>query len=108
MSSRADQQGNHRTIMAKAETASTRLPRGTKPVAQAFLAALDSVPEMSRAAVAKAAQAMVRDELKARRERERASRGGTTRRGGPAKAAAGAAPKPARRRRAAAPAEPET
>ncbi len=74
--SRAHQQGNHRTIMAKAETASTRLPRGTKPVAQAFLAALDSVPEMSRAAVAKAAQAMIRDELKARREKERANRVG--------------------------------
>lgn len=88
--------------MAKAETASTRLPRGTKPVAQAFLAALDSVPEMSRAAVAKAAQTMIRDELKARREKERANRTAAPKRGGTMRAkAAASAPKPVRRRRAA-------
>ena len=58
--------------MAKAETA-TRAPRGSKPVSQAFFAALDSVPEASRAAVARAAQVMIRDELKLRREKLRAS-----------------------------------
>ena len=60
--------------MAKQEPASTRLPRGTKPVAQAFLDALDTVPEQSRAAVSKAALSMIRDEIKAGREKQRASR----------------------------------
>ena len=46
-----------------------RAPRGTKPVSQAFFTALDAVPEASRAAVAKAAQAMIRDELKGRKEK---------------------------------------
>src|SRR3954469_12039762 len=61
--------------MAKAETtsATTRAPRGAKPVAQAFLAALDSVPEAARSAVAKAAQAMIRDELKSRRDKLKAA-----------------------------------
>ena len=55
--------------MAKAETTTTRAPRGSKPVIQAFFAALDAVPEATRSAVAKAAQAMIRDELKLRREK---------------------------------------
>ena len=55
--------------MLKAETTATRAPRGTKPVSQAFFTALDAVPEASRAAVAKAAQAMIRDELKGRKEK---------------------------------------
>ena len=55
--------------MAKAETSAQRSPRGTKPVSQAFFTALDSVPEASRAAVAKAAHAMIRDELKLRRDK---------------------------------------
>jgi hypothetical protein len=59
--------------MSKADTAPTRSPRGTKPVSQAFFNALDAVPEAQRAAVAKAAQAMIRDELKARREKARAA-----------------------------------
>ena len=54
--------------MAKAETMSTRSPRGTKPVSQAFLTALENIPTASRAAVAKAAQAMIRDELKSKRD----------------------------------------
>ena len=60
--------------MAKQALASTRLPRGTKPVAQAFLNALDTIPEQSRAAVSKAALSMIRDEIKASRERQKASR----------------------------------
>ena len=60
--------------MAKAETSSNRLPRGTKPVAQAFFAALESIPEASRSAVARAAQALIRDELKTRRERQKSMR----------------------------------
>jgi hypothetical protein len=61
--------------MAKAETnaATGRAPRGTKPVAQAFLAALESVPEDARAAVAKAAQGMIRDELNNRRDKLKAA-----------------------------------
>ena len=55
--------------MLKAETTAARAPRGTKPVSQAFFTALESIPEASRSAVAKAAQAMIRDELKARREK---------------------------------------
>src|SRR3954447_21243459 len=61
--------------MARAETntATGRAPRGTKPVAQAFLAALESVPEDARAAVAKATQGMIRDELKNRRDKLKAA-----------------------------------
>ena len=55
--------------MLKAETTSTRAPRGTKPVTQAFFTALDAVPEASRAAVAKSALMMIRDELKGRKEK---------------------------------------
>ena len=58
--------------MAKTETMSTRSPRGTKPVSDAFFAALESIPTASRAMVAKAAQAMIRDELKTQRDRARA------------------------------------
>ena len=59
--------------MAKAEMMSTRSPRGTKPVSDAFFAALESIPAASRAAVAKAAQAMIRDELKAQRDKTKAA-----------------------------------
>lgn len=55
--------------MAKTETTAARSPRGTKPVAQAFFSALDTVPEAGRAAVAKAAQAMIRDQIKLQREK---------------------------------------
>ncbi len=63
--------------MAKAETQSTRLPRGTKPVAKAFLDALDSVSAAQQAAVARAAQILIRDELKARRDKVNATAAGT-------------------------------
>jgi hypothetical protein len=55
--------------MAKTATTITRSPRGAKPVSQAFFAALNTIPEASRSAVARAAQAMIRDELKAQREK---------------------------------------
>ncbi len=58
--------------MPKGTPTSTRAPRGSKPVSQAFFAALDAVPEASRSAVAKAAQVMIRDELKVRREKVKA------------------------------------
>jgi len=54
-------------------TASTRAPRGTRTVSQAFFQALDSVPESARPAVAKAAQIMIRDELKNRRDKLKAA-----------------------------------
>lgn len=59
--------------MAKAETTTARVPRGTKPVSQAFFTALEAIPEASRAAVAKAAQAMIRDQIKAQREKAKAA-----------------------------------
>jgi hypothetical protein len=58
--------------MAKAET-TTRAPRGAKPVSQAFFAALETIPEATRSAVAKAAQTMIRDELKLRGEKVKAA-----------------------------------
>ena len=59
--------------MLKADTAPARAPRGTKSVSQAFFAALESIPEASRSAVAKAAQTMIRDEIKTRREKLKAA-----------------------------------
>lgn len=59
--------------MLKAATSATRAPRGTKPVSQAFFTALESIPEASRAAVEKAAVAMIRDEIKMRREKTKAA-----------------------------------
>ena len=55
--------------MLKAATTATRAPRGTKPVSQAFFSALETIPEASRAAVAKSALAMIRDEMKTRRDK---------------------------------------
>jgi hypothetical protein len=53
--------------MAKVETTTVRSPRGAKPVSQAFLTALATIPEASRVAVAKAAQALIRDQMKSKR-----------------------------------------
>jgi hypothetical protein len=54
--------------MAKPSMA-TRAPRGTKNLAKAFFAAADEIPEPQRAEVVKAALALIRDELKAAREK---------------------------------------
>ena len=54
--------------MAKTSSA-TRVPRGTKLVAKAFFAAADEISEPQRAEVIKAALVLIRDELKAGRER---------------------------------------
>jgi hypothetical protein len=59
--------------MLKTEAPSTRAPRGSKPVSQAFFTALESIPGAMQAAVARAAQVMIRDELKARREKIKAA-----------------------------------
>jgi hypothetical protein len=55
--------------MLKAAPTATRAPRGTKPVSQAFFSALETIPEASRVAVGKAAMAMIRDEMKTRRDK---------------------------------------
>jgi hypothetical protein len=54
-----------------------RAPRGTKTLTQAFFEALDGVPESQQKAVAAAALAGIRDELKTQRlkVRDAASRG---------------------------------
>ena len=57
--------------MAKADSSTAR-PRGTKPVSQAFFTALDSVPAPQQAAVGKAALAMIRDEIRNRRDKQKA------------------------------------
>ena len=79
--------------MPKASNDRARLPRGTKPVIQAFFDALEAIPDASRAEVAKAAHAGIRDALKAEREeakqeraRERAA-GARVRKAGKAKPA---------------------
>ena len=57
--------------MAKADSSTAR-PRGTKPVSQAFFTALDSVPAAQQSAVGKAALAMIRDEIRNRRDKQKA------------------------------------
>ena len=59
--------------MLKASATANRAPRGTKPVSQAFFSALESIPDASRAAVGKAALAMIRDEMKMRKEKLKAA-----------------------------------
>jgi hypothetical protein len=59
--------------MAKPSSA-TRAPRGTKILAKAFFAAADEIPEPQRAEVVKAALALIRDELKAAREKVAAAK----------------------------------
>jgi hypothetical protein len=53
--------------MAK-DPGTTRVPRGTKPVVAAFFSALNEVPEVQRAPVAKAAIASIRNEISASRD----------------------------------------
>jgi hypothetical protein len=102
-------------VMARSETSATRAPRGSRVVSQAFFAALDAVPEAQQVAVARAAQIMIRDQLKGRRENAaraatKRSPAGLTHRAKPVatakRRAKAAAPKPARRTRRSADAEP--
>jgi hypothetical protein len=53
--------------MAIKEDIRTRSPRGTKTVTQAFFEALDAIPDGQQKAVATAALASIRGDLKARR-----------------------------------------
>lgn len=101
--------------MAGTEKSATRAPRGSRVVSQAFFAALDAVPDAQQAVVARAAQVMIRDELKRRREAAaktaaNGSRAAPTRRAKPAapgtRKAKAATPKRARRTRGATEAEP--
>ena len=55
--------------MAKVQTTKARSPRGAKPVSQAFFEALETIPEASRIAVAKAAQALIRNQMKTQRDK---------------------------------------
>jgi hypothetical protein len=59
--------------MAKTSSA-TRAPRGTKNLARAFFAAADEIPDSQRPEVVKAALALIRDELKAAREKVAAAK----------------------------------
>lgn len=62
---------NNEVMAAKAITTS-RAPRGTKTLTQAFFSAADGIPETQRAAVIKAAVAAIRDQLKEVREKAKA------------------------------------
>src|SRR5713226_7825748 len=80
--------------MAAKTTASTRAPRGTKTLTQAFFSAADGIPEAQRGAVVKAALASIRDQLKDDREKAKVAKaktkvkvGKTTTAGGPKAAA---------------------
>ena len=60
--------------MANTETSRSRAPRGTKNVTDAFFAALNELPELRRAEVAKAAQLAIRDSLKVTRDKAKAAK----------------------------------
>ena len=89
--------------MAKADGGSAR-PRGTKPVHQAFFTALDALPAPQQAAVGKAALAMIRDEIRNRRDKDKAM--AAKAKASQAKRAAPAARPPRRTPAKAAPPEP--
>ena len=67
----------------------TRVPRGTKIVAKAFFAAADEIPEPQRAEVVKAALVLIRDELKATREKVAVAKAKAKEKAGAGKASAG-------------------
>ena len=74
--------------MAKA-TSATRAPHGTKILAKAFFTAADEVPEPQRADVIKAALALIREELKTRREKAAVAKAKAKEKGGKAPATTG-------------------
>jgi hypothetical protein len=61
------------TSMAKA-AASSRAPRGTRVLTQAFFSAADEIPDGQRDAVIKAAFAAIRDTLKEAREKAKTAK----------------------------------
>src|SRR3978361_2379585 len=78
--------------MAKTSSV-TRVPRGTKILTKGFFAAADDIPEPQRAEVVKAALALIRDELKAAREKVAVAKAKAKEKAG--KASASPAHKPA-------------
>ena len=90
--------------MANEEIAvkAARSPRGAKPVTKAFFTALDAVPDAMRSAVARAAQTMIRDQLKLRRDKLREAAAKEK-----ARRPAAAKPAPARATKAEVPAKPK-
>jgi hypothetical protein len=68
------------TSMAKAAT-SSRAPRGTKVLTQAFFSAAEEIPEGQRDAVVKAAFVAIRDTLKEAREKAKTAKAGKQPRG---------------------------
>src|ERR1700753_769114 len=60
--------------MAMKVGASSRVPRGTRSLIKAFFDAADDIPEGQRDGVVKAAMAVIRDELKAAREKAKAGK----------------------------------
>jgi len=62
------------SFMARTATTSTRAPRGTKIVADAFFAACDDIPEPQRANVTKAALTMIRDRMKDSRDKAKVAK----------------------------------
>jgi hypothetical protein len=76
--------------MANTETSRSRAPRGTKNVTDAFFAALNELPELRRAEVAKAAQLAIRDSLKVTRDKAKAAKIAARTRVAPAAKKAGA------------------
>jgi hypothetical protein len=70
--------------MARNAAATTRAPRGTKVLAQAFFSAAGGIPEAQRAAVIKAALAAIREQLKDVREKAKIAKVKTRGAKGPA------------------------
>jgi hypothetical protein len=60
--------------MAMKAGTTARAPRGTKILIKAFFSAADEIPEGQRDEVVKAAFAGIRDEMKAVREKEKATK----------------------------------
>jgi hypothetical protein len=79
--------------MAVKATVSTRAPRGTKTLTQAFFSAAESIPDAQRLAVVKAALAAIRDQIKNDREKSRAATAKARARASTARARKPAAPK---------------
>jgi hypothetical protein len=83
--------------MANSETSRSRAPRGTKNVTDAFFAALNELPELRRAEVAKAAQLAIRDSLKLTRDKAKAAKVAARTRVAPAAKKAGAKTAPVKK-----------
>ena len=70
----ADRFNKDNDTMAIKAAATTRAPRGTKTLTQAFFDAADGIPVAQRGAVVKAALAAIRDQLKDDREKAKVAK----------------------------------